>query len=319
MAKPPPEGLTTLAVTTGDPAGIGPEICVDAGTATLGADPGLRLRVYGDAALFPASFVKHPQVTFCQRPCAVSAHPGKPDAANGPYVMGLIADAVADIQAGAAQGLVTAPIAKTVLYKAGFAFPGHTEFLGHLAGGGATYMMLASTELRVVPVTLHQSLASAIGDLTSAKIIAAAQATNAALKDWFALAAPRLVICGLNPHAGEQGYLGHEDEAIVRPAVEALRAQGIDIRGPLPADTLFHAAARRNYDCALGLYHDQVMIPIKALTFESAVNLTLGLPFVRTSPDHGTAFDIAGRGQAEASSIRAAIELAAQLSRQQGP
>lgn len=314
--KPAP---ITLALTTGDPAGIGPEICAAAGQQLLNHNSQIRLHLYGDTSLFDHDFLNHPQVRLFHTPCAVPPIPGKPDAANAPYVTGLIEQAVAHVLSSQGQGqdqaqaLVTAPIAKSVLYQAGFAFPGHTEFLGHLAGGVSTHMMLASAALRVVPITLHQSLKSAIEDLSQEKIIAAVRAAHQGLKVHFGFDRPRLVICGLNPHAGENGTMGREDEDMIRPAVQSLRGEGIDIRGPLPADTLFHAAARQTYDCALGLYHDQVLIPIKALAFDTGVNLTLGLPFVRTSPDHGTAFDIAGTGRASSSSLLAAMEMAAQM------
>jgi 4-hydroxythreonine-4-phosphate dehydrogenase len=213
----------------------------------------------------------------------VSAEPGHPDQSSAPAAVAAIRRAAADVCAGAAAAIVTNPVAKNVLYRSGFPEPGHTEYLGKLAeeltGAPAQpVMMLWSPELAVVPVTIH------------------------------------LAVAGLNPHAGEDGALGDEDLTLVRPAVERLRAEGIDARGPLPADSLFHAAARASYDVALAMYHDQALIPIKTLAFDHAVNVTLGLPFVRTSPDHGTAFDIAGTGRADPTSLIAALELAARLS-----
>lgn len=306
--------MVTLALSSGDPSGIGPEITAAASAQFLAENPESRILVFGDEALFSGDFLDHERIEIRSTKIAVPVIPGVPNAENGPHVAGLIAQAVKVVQDGEARALVTAPIAKEVLYASGFAYPGHTEYLGHLAGDVPTHMMLASEGLRVVPVTLHQSLKSAIEDLTQNKIMAAARATHQALKDMFGIAEPRLAVCGLNPHAGENGTMGREDEDIVRPAVEALRAEGLNIRGPLPADTLFHTAARETYDCVLGMYHDQVLIPIKALAFDSAVNLTLGLPFVRTSPDHGTAFDIAGQGKADPSSMLAAMRLAARLS-----
>ena len=306
--------MVTLAITSGDPAGIGPEVCIAAARQFLAERPAVRLLLFGDPQLFPGDLLSHDRVKIRAISTAVPPIPGKPTAENGPYVAQLIAEAVQSLQRKEAQALTTAPIAKSVLYASGFAYPGHTEYLGHLAGDLPTHMMLVSPVLRVVPVTLHQSLRSALHDLTEEKIAAAAWAAHKALKSQFAIARPRLVVCGLNPHAGEQGTLGTEEEEIIRPAVEQLRTEGLDLRGPLPADSLFHAAARQTYDCALGLYHDQVLIPIKALTFDSAVNLTLGLPFVRTSPDHGTAFDKAGQGKADARSMLAALRLAVQLS-----
>ena len=295
-----------LAISVGDPAGIGAEIIRAAVPAFCATNPKAEVLIFGDETQFPGLPTQH-------IPLTVAPTPGLPSADNAAYTIASIEQAVAAIQAGEADALVTAPIAKDVLYGAGFAFPGHTEFLGHLAGGVETHMMLASEGLRVVPVTLHQSLASAITDLTSEKIINAAVATHAALQDRFGIANPRLALCGLNPHAGENGAMGREDLDVIAPAVAALQARGIDARGPLPADTLFHAAARDTYDCVLGMYHDQVLIPIKALAFDEAVNLTLGLPFIRTSPDHGTAFDIAGQGVARADSFLSAMNLAARL------
>jgi 4-hydroxythreonine-4-phosphate dehydrogenase len=219
--------------------------------------------------------------------------------------------------AGLAAAVVTNPIAKSVLYRAGFSHPGHTEYLAKLAAtGGHTpqpVMMLWSPALVVVPVTIHLSLRDAIAQLSPDLIVTTARIVAAALKTKFGLVNPRLVVSGLNPHAGEDGSLGTEDQTIVTPAVETLRGEGIDVRGPLPADTMFHEAARRTYDCAICMYHDQALIPVKTLAFEDAVNVTLGLPFIRTSPDHGTAFDIAGTGKANPSSLIAALRLAARM------
>jgi 4-hydroxythreonine-4-phosphate dehydrogenase len=204
-----------------------------------------------------------------------------------------------------------------VLYRSGFRHPGHTEFLAELAArGGHTpqpVMMLWSPALAVVPVTIHLPLRDAVTQLSSELIVSTARIVVADLKARFGLAAPRLALTGLNPHAGEDGTLGTEDEQIVAPAVEILRREGIEARGPLPADTLFHEAARKTYDCAICMYHDQALIPIKTIAFDDAVNVTLGLPFVRTSPDHGTAFDIAGTGRANPASLIAALRLAARM------
>jgi 4-hydroxythreonine-4-phosphate dehydrogenase len=204
-----------------------------------------------------------------------------------------------------------------VLYRAGFRHPGHTEFLAELAAtAGRTpqpVMMLWSPALAVVPATIHLSLRDAIALLSSELIVSTARIVVADLKSRFGLVNPRLAVSGLNPHAGEDGSLGTEDQDIVAPAVEILRGQGIDVRGPLPADTMFHAAARKTYDCAICMYHDQALIPIKTIAFDDAVNVTLGLPFIRTSPDHGTAFDIAGTGKANPSSLIAALRLAARM------
>jgi len=224
---------------------------------------------------------------------------------------------VADVAAGRASAVVTNPIAKSVLYRAGFRHPGHTEFLAELAGSGGAapqpVMMLWSPALAVVPVTIHVSLREAIAQLSSELIVSTARIAVADLKARFGLPHPRLAVSGLNPHAGEDGSLGLEDQTIVAPAIEILRNEGIDARGPLPADTMFHDAARKTYDCAICMYHDQALIPIKTIAFEDAVNVTLGLPFIRTSPDHGTAFDIAGSGRANPSSLVAALRLAARM------
>jgi len=204
-----------------------------------------------------------------------------------------------------------------VLYRAGFRHPGHTEFLAELAADDGPapqpVMMLWSPALAVVPVTIHLSLREALAQLSTELIVTTARIAVADLRAHFGLAHPRLAISGLNPHAGEDGSLGSEDIDIVAPAVEALRKAGIDARGPLPADTMFHAAARNSYDCAICMYHDQALIPIKTIAFDDAVNVTLGLPFIRTSPDHGTAFDIAGTGKANPSSLAAALRLAARM------
>jgi 4-hydroxythreonine-4-phosphate dehydrogenase len=218
--------------------------------------------------------------------------------------------------------VVTNPVAKNVLYRSGFPEPGHTEFLGKLAAeitgvASRPVMMLWAPELAVVPVTIHLPLVDVPQQLDLDLIVETGRIVARDLTARFRIAHPRLAVAGLNPHAGENGALGAEDHAIVAPAIARLRAEGIDARGPLPADTMFHAAARAGYDAALCMYHDQALIPIKTLAFDHAVNVTLGLPFVRTSPDHGTAFDIAGTGRADPSSLIAAIKLAARLAQEQ--
>jgi 4-hydroxythreonine-4-phosphate dehydrogenase len=246
-----------------------------------------------------------------------TARPGQPDDTSAGAAMASIRHAVGDVIAGRASAVVTNPIAKSVLYRAGFRHPGHTEYLAELAATGGhipqPVMMLWSPALVVVPVTIHLPLRDAIAQLSSDLIVTTARIVVAALKARFGLVSPRLAISGLNPHAGEDGSLGTEDRSIVAPAIEILRGEGIEVRGPLPADTMFHDAARRTYDCAICMYHDQALIPVKTLAFEDAVNVTLGLPFIRTSPDHGTAFDIAGTGTADPSSLIAALRLAARM------
>jgi 4-hydroxythreonine-4-phosphate dehydrogenase len=324
-----------LALTIGEPAGIGPDVTIKAWLRRnelklpafylLGdrdflqrraSALGLKVRfadVRAEGALdafadaLPVVATGHP----------ASAQPGLPDDSSAEAATASIRQAVGDVLAGRASAVVTNPIAKSVLYRTGFQHPGHTEFLAELAAvGGRTpqpVMMLWSPALVVVPVTIHLSLREAIAQLSTDLIVTTVRIVNAALKARFGLANPRLAVSGLNPHAGEDGTLGTEDLSIVKPAVEILRAEGIHAAGPLPADTLFHDAARKTYDCAICMYHDQALIPVKTLAFDDAVNVTLGLPFVRTSPDHGTAFDIAGTGRANPSSLIAALQLAARL------
>jgi 4-hydroxythreonine-4-phosphate dehydrogenase len=248
----------------------------------------------------------------------VTAEPGRPDRSSAPAAVASIRRAVADVMAGAAAAVVTNPIAKNVLYSWGFAEPGHTEYLARLvqeATGRSLrpVMMLWSPELAVVPVTIHLPLREIFKQLSSDLIVETGRIVARDLASRFGLVRPRLAVAGLNPHAGEAGTLGEEDRAIVAPAVARLAAEGIDVKGPLPADSMFHEQARASYDAALCMYHDQALIPIKTLAFDHAVNVTLGLPFVRTSPDHGTAFDIAGTGAADPTSLVAALRLAAQL------
>jgi 4-hydroxythreonine-4-phosphate dehydrogenase len=320
-----------LALTMGEPAGIGGEIALqvwsrrrddDVPPFYLIDDPGrlaalaaglgwnVPVAIIAAAAEAEARFAEALPVL----PVGGAVHgaAGRPDPADAQIVIASIDAAVADVRAGRAAAIVTNPINKDVLYRAGFRHPGHTEYLAELAGTGTdAVMMLASPELRVVPVTIHLSLRAAIGQLSTAAILRAGRVTHQALRRDFGVAAPVLAVAGLNPHAGESGGLGREDIEIVAPAIAALRQDGIDARGPLAADTMFHAAARRGYDAALCMYHDQALIPIKTLDFDGAVNVTLGLPFIRTSPDHGTAFDIAGRGVARPGSLIAALKLAA--------
>jgi 4-hydroxythreonine-4-phosphate dehydrogenase len=325
-----------LALTLGEPAGIGPDITLAAWLRRaelalpafyVTGDPGFFERLAGRlslsvpiAAIEPeaaATTFAHalPVVTLDH---AVSAQPGRPDASSAPAAIASITRAVADTVAGRAAAVVTNPVAKSVLYRNGFVDPGHTEFLARLAqeatGAAArAVMMLWSPELAVVPVTIHLPLREVPARLTTELIVDTGRIAAGDLRRRFAIPQPRLAIAGLNPHAGEDGTLGDEVLAVVAPAVARLRAEGIAATGPLPADTMFHAAARATYDVALCMYHDQALVPIKTLAFDHAVNVTLGLPFVRTSPDHGTAFDIAGTGRANPSSLVAALRLAARL------
>jgi 4-hydroxythreonine-4-phosphate dehydrogenase len=215
--------------------------------------------------------------------------------------------------AGETSGVVTNPISKATLYSAGFEYPGHTEYLASLTETKLPVMMLACPQLRVVPITIHVSLQKAIVALTRAVIVETCRVTHAALRRDFGIDHPRLAIAGLNPHAGEQGTMGDDEARVIIPAMEELRAEGIDVSGPWPSDTMFTARARPQYDVAMCMYHDQALIPIKTLDMDGGVNVTLGLPIIRTSPDHGTAFGIAGTGTADPSSLIAAIDLAASL------
>ncbi len=244
--------------------------------------------------------------------------PGRSLPENAAGIVESIDRAVADCHAGKAAAIVTLPIAKIALHEAGFAFPGHTEYLAHLArqlasGPATPVMMLAGPLLRTVPVTVHVPLADVAGLLTQELICETARIVGNDLRRRFGIARPRLAIAGLNPHAGEQGAFGSEEATILQPAIERLRAEGFDLLGPLPADTMFHAEARERYDVALCMYHDQALIPVKTLDFAHTVNVTLGLPFIRTSPDHGTAFDLAGTGKANPSSLIAALQLATRI------
>jgi 4-hydroxythreonine-4-phosphate dehydrogenase len=313
----------------GDPAGIGGELTVRAwqtlhskGPCFLALDDPQRLTGIPiaeisapaeAAAIFPNALPVLP-VKLAEAP-----HPGRPDKANAGAVITSIERAAALCLSGEASGMVTNPINKAALYDAGFAYPGHTEFLAVLTGAeGKQIMMLASPDLRVVPVTVHASLRNSIGMLTTEAIVAAARTAAAALRRDFGIAHPRLGIAGLNPHAGEQGALGDEETTIIAPALATLRADGIDVSGPWPPDTMFTRTARARYDAAICMYHDQALIPLKTLDMDHGVNVTLGLPIVRTSPDHGTAYDIAGKGIADPSSLIAAIQLAAELAHARG-
>ena len=248
-----------------------------------------------------------------QKPLTAPVTLGVAAEASAPAVIGAIDQAVALVKSGAASGMVTNPINKASLQSAGFGFPGHTEYLGHLAGGLESVMMLAVEGLRVVPVTVHLAMKDVAPGLTTEAIVHCGRVTAAALTADFGIAHPRLAVAALNPHAGEKGNMGGEESSIIAPAVAQLRAAGIDAEGPAPADTLFHAAARKRFDAAICMYHDQALIPLKTIDFAGGVNVTLGLPFVRTSPDHGTAFDIAARGVADPSSLLAALHMAAAI------
>ncbi|MDR6660646.1 4-hydroxythreonine-4-phosphate dehydrogenase PdxA [Tardiphaga sp. 1201_B9_N1_1] len=324
-----------LALTLGEPAGIGPDIAIAAWlrrheldlppfyllgdrdfmaerARTLGLD--VRLADATPASATETFADALPVVSIGQ---TVTARPRRPDASSAPAAIASIRQAVVDVEAGHASAVVTNPIAKSVLYRAGFTHPGHTEFLAELAARDGKVplpvMLLWSPELAVVPVTIHVSLRDAIAQLSGPLITATARIVVNDMKTRFGIKRPRLAIAGLNPHAGEDGSMGDEEQAFIMHAVTVLQNEGIDARGPLPSDTMFHPAARATYDCAICMYHDQALIPIKTIAFDEGVNVTLGLPFIRTSPDHGTAFDIAGTGRANPSSLIAALKLAARM------
>ena len=325
-----------LALTMGEPAGIGPDIALLAWLrrADLRCPPfyvigdvdylagraralGLDIPVEQTVPEQAASIFLH-ALPVSPLQLTATAAAGHPDASSAPVAIAAIRRAVDDFFAGRCSAIVTNPVAKNVLYGAGFADPGHTEFLAKLAQEATgtpvqPVMLLWCPDLAVVPVTVHLPLKDVPARLTKHLIETTGRIVAREMSDRFGIPKPRLVAAGLNPHAGENGALGDEDRTVVGPALHQLAAEGIDIRGPLPADTLFHAAMRASYDVALCMYHDQALIPIKTLAFETAVNVTLGLPFVRTSPDHGTAFDIAGTGRANPDSLISALNLAARL------
>lgn len=326
-----------LAVTMGEPAGIGGELVLKAWAARHreGPPPFVVLddpdRLTALAARLgwavPVATVDRVEAAADRFDSAlpvlpvrlpVPVEPGRPDPANARAVLASIERAVALTLAGEAAAVVTNPIHKGVLYQAGFRHPGHTEYLSALVGGAAPVMMLEGAGLRVVPVTIHLSVRDAVAGLTSAAIVQCGRITAAALKRDFGIDRPRLAVSGLNPHAGEDGAMGDEEISIIAPAVAQLRADGIEVAGPLSADTLFHEAARARYDAALCMLHDQALIPLKTLAFDRGVNITLGLPFVRTSPDHGTAFDLAGTGRADATSLVEAMKVAGRLAMRRG-
>jgi 4-hydroxythreonine-4-phosphate dehydrogenase len=317
--------MKPIALTVGEPAGIGPEIAL-AARRILGSE--VPFFLIGDPGHFPRSaqidVIHTPEDCRTSPPLALPilphvfpgpVRPGVPVPDYAREVIAVIERAVRMVQAGEVSAIVTNPINKAVL-KAGaaFAYPGHTEFLAALAGPDIQpVMMLASPALRVVPVTIHVALRDVPTLLTPDLLLSTIRITDAALRRDFGIAEPRIAVAGLNPHAGEGGLMGREEIEVIAPAVAALRAEGLQVSGPHSADTMFHAAARLGYDVAIAMYHDQALIPAKSLAFDEAVNVTLGLPFIRTSPDHGTAFDIAGKGYANPSSLVAAIRTAAAM------
>lgn len=332
------DGVLPLALSQGDPAGIGPDIAIQAwvNRHELGLPPFLYL---GDPAVLQvrarqleldvtiaesdpanASALFATALPVLPIPTGVDVLAGKPHVANARGTIQAIEQAVSLCLAGEVAAVVTNPIAKSVLYEAGFGFPGHTEFLADLTARATgrvvmPVMMLAGPKLKAVPVTIHIPLKDVPGALSEALIVETCRIVARDLKTRFGLASPRLAVAGLNPHAGENGAIGHEDDDIIEPAIRVLRDEGIDAFGPLPADTMFHDDARTRYDVAICMYHDQALIPAKALGFDDSVNVTLGLPFIRTSPDHGTAFGLAGSGFAKETSLVAALQMADRMVR----
>lgn len=337
----PSRSSLPLALTQGDPAGIGPDITLAAWLrrGELGLPPFLFL---GDAGVLSARAsqlglnvplkeadpatacdVFHDALPILPIAAGMDVVAGEPNVGTAKGTISAIEMAVALSMDGKTSAVVTNPIAKSVLYDAGFGFPGHTEFLADLATRATgkpvmPVMLLAGPKLRAIPVTIHIPLKDVPQALTAELIIKTCRITDHDLRTRFGISKPRLAVAGLNPHAGENGALGKEDDDIIRPAIDALRSGGIEAFGPLPADTMFHDEARRRYDVAICMYHDQALIPAKALGFDDSVNVTLGLPFVRTSPDHGTAFGIAGKGIAKEDSLVAALKLAREISSKTG-
>jgi 4-hydroxythreonine-4-phosphate dehydrogenase len=325
------------AVTMGDPAGIGGDVTLMCWTQrhALGLKPffilddpdrldnlsrtlGLDVKVQTIETSDEAASVFEHALPVMPLSAEVKAVPGQSDSATAPFVIESLDRAVDFALQGQVSAVVTNPIHKASLYAAGFTHPGHTEYLAaraadHTSANVHPVMMLACTEIRVVPITIHTSLRQAIDDLTTDLIVQTARICAHDLKENFGLTIPRLALAGLNPHAGESGNMGQEEIEIIQPAIDILRDQGINCLGPLSADTMFHATARLSYDVALCMYHDQALIPIKTIDFDNGVNVTLGLPFIRTSPDHGTAYNIAGSGNASPNSLAAALKMATDM------
>ncbi|MGE0281147.1 MAG: 4-hydroxythreonine-4-phosphate dehydrogenase PdxA [Rhizobiaceae bacterium] len=327
--------IAPIALTMGEPAGIGGECAVRAWQALhTGSTPffllddptrirGLVRQFSEDIAISEIGSAQEARNVFATALPVLPVrldHPatlGQPDGRNSKAVISSIEQAVSLTTSGETSAIVTNPIQKSTLYEAGFSYPGHTEFLGALAGETVRpVMMLACPELRVVPVTVHVSLREAIASLTTERIVEDATIAWQALRQDFGIASPRLVVAGLNPHAGESGAMGDEETRLILPAIAQLCARGIDASGPYPSDTLFTTRKRPTYDAAICMYHDQALIPVKTLAEDGGVNVTLGLPFVRTSPDHGTALDIADKGIADPASLIAAIRMAGDIARQ---
>ena len=325
-------------ITSGDPAGIGPEITLRAfikgqkNIIVMGSQAHLTQIADRAALNVKLEAVTEQDITsgraeqliasdICpvlENPWAAPPVAGKPDTANAPQIIGSIKDAVRLVKRGICSAVVTNPIAKSVLYECGFSYPGHTEFLADLDGQHRTVMMLANAQLKVVPLTIHIPLKEVSASLNEADFIATAQIVHDALRTYFGIENPRIAIAGLNPHAGEAGHIGSEEVELLAPFIETARAEGMSVTDPLSADTLFHDEARQRYDAVICMYHDQALIPVKTLDFFGSVNITLGLSFIRTSPDHGTGFDRAAGYHARADSMIAAIQTAQNMAQAKG-
>jgi 4-hydroxythreonine-4-phosphate dehydrogenase len=318
-----------LILTPGEPAGICPDITAGA-WGKLRRDPSQTFCLVSDADYFsmraphvPTQVIDHAKqaaaifanaIPILHRPLPAVSIAGKLNAKNSSWVIAAIEEAVQLCGEKKTSAIVTNPIQKEILYDVGFKFQGHTDFLAHLSGRtGHDVMMLVGEGLRAVPVTVHIPISEVPKSLSTNSIFSQGKTVAVALTKYFGIANPRIAVTGLNPHAGENGAMGHEDQTIVAPAIAALREAGIAVQGPLPADTAFHPEARATYDAILCMYHDQALIPVKTLDFHGGVNVTLGLPFIRTSPDHGTALSLAGTGTANPSSLIAAIKLASSM------
>lgn len=316
--------MKPVAISCGEPAGIGPEIAVAAWAALRDE---MTMVWIGDPNHLPQGTAVHLVSDLTEAPSATAfpvlardfggpVTPGQANPAHAQGVIDAIATGVDLVQTGQASALCTAPIHKAALIDgADFAYPGHTEYLAALAGTDRVVMMLACDSLRVVPTTIHIPLNQVPRELTASLLTDTILITHAALRRNFGINQPRIAVAGLNPHAGEDGKMGTEEIDLIRPTLDALRSEGMNIQGPMSADTMFHVGARAQYDVAVCMYHDQALIPIKTLDFSGGVNVTLGLPFIRTSPDHGTAFDIAGQGKADPTSMIAALRMAASMAR----
>ena len=312
MSERPRTPRPCIGITVGDPAGIGPEVVAAALRALAGED--VDLRVYGDVGAVTRAGGSLARVT-AREFATASVSPGRPDPAAAAGIVDAVKAAARDCLAGGLDAMATAPLSKEVIGAAGFAYPGHTELLEEVAGRGRAVMLLVGRGLRVALATIHCALREVPGRLTRDGIAGVLDVLHRDLELRFRIRAPRIGVCGLNPHAGEGGRFGDEEARIIAPALADARAAGIDARGPFAGDSLFHRAVAGEFDAVLAMYHDQGLAPLKTHAFGQAVNVTLGLPLVRTSVDHGTAFDIAGKGKADPSSMIEAVRLAVEISR----